>query len=401
MKRVFPFASAFCGRFLSAAGVLVLSMILSHQLSLTEAGLFFEAFIALMGLAIALQFGMPLMILRKIARLRDNLTETDAILARSLSTIYALSSIVAFAWIVFFFTTSGFTTPLSWVWINLLPVALMGPLSAFIKAKGRPGWGGFWEVGVLSLIGSAAILAVQADSAMETWIIFSVSCWVGMLLAMILAGMRHLKMFTRPIPDISLLLEGRFLWAMSVLAYISLWGGVIIANWLLDEASTAVLNALFRTLAPLQFLMLTVDFYMAPKFAAAHGAELRRLYTKARITCAIMAIPYVTVTLATPSLFLSLLYGDKYALFGTELRLIIIAFVVEILLGPAGILLNMHNRDRITLLCMGVKTLLYFSLGIWLGVAFGVTGIVLALALSIMAKAFLQYILMAQRYLYK
>ena len=287
--------------------------------------------------------------------------------------------------------TSGFHTPTAWVWLNILPTAAMGPLSSYLKAKGYPGRGGFWEVGILSLIACGVMLVAPPKDAMTAWIVFSSACWVGMTAAVVLAGTRHFRPFVRPVLDIPLLFEGRFLWLMSVLAYMSLWGGVVISNWLLAESYTAVLNALFRTLAPLQFLILTVDFYMAPKFASAQGLQLWKLYTKARTTCTFMALPYALLTLTFPSVFLSTVFGESFAQFDTEMRLIVVAIMVQIALGPTGILLNMHGLDRATLLCMVLRSTVYLALSILLGLEFGVFGIAAALAVSTILQALVQY----------
>lgn len=374
-------------------------MILSRQLSLSEAGLFFEAFIALMGLAISLQLGSPLIILRTVARLSHDPKETDAILAHTLSSISAICGIVALLWLGFFSVFEGFRTPMSWVWINILPATAMGPLSAYLKAKGLSGRGGFWEVGVLSLMASCFMLLSPPTSAMTAWLILSVASWIGMITAMLQIGVRHFRPLFRPGLNISLLVEGRFLWAMSVLAYASLWGGVLLSKWFLDQEATAILNGLFRTLAPLQFLILTVDYYVAPKFAATTGSKLRELYINARIICFVLALPYVAATMILPSEILVLLYGDQYASFGFELRIIIVAIFFQIILGPAGMLLNMKNDDLVVLKCMCFKFILYVLLGVYLVIRLEVTGIVIALSVSIILQALLQYSIAFRKHL--
>tara|TARA_R110002051_G_scaffold265548_1_gene325417 strand:+ start:6292 stop:7497 length:1206 start_codon:yes stop_codon:yes gene_type:complete len=399
VKNFLPLVRAFSGRFLSAAGVIALSIIVSRQLSLRDAGLFFEAFISLMGLAIAVQFGSPLVILRKVANLRAEPEETGAILTRTLSSISAICYIVALVWIGYFFVLRDFSTPLSWVWINILPAAAMGPLSSYLKAKGLPGRGGFWEVGVLSLVASGFVLLAMPSNAMAAWVVFSVACWIGMIAAMLQVGPRHFRSLFHPALDIRLITDGRFLWGMSILAYASLWGGVLISRWFLEEEATAVINGLFRTLAPLQFLILTVDYYTAPKFATTAGSKLRQLYTRARIMCFIMALPYVAATTILPSEVLVLLYGDKYASFGPELRIIILAMLFQITLGPAGMLLNMKNDDLVVLKCMAFKLLVYLLLGVLLVMQFKISGIIFALAASIVLQALVQYIVVFRKHL--
>lgn len=399
MKKIRPLACAFLGRFLSASGVIAISVILSHKLSLTEAGAFFGAFITLMGMAIALQFGSPLIILRSVARLRGDTANADTIFGRALSNLTAVCGVVAAGWIGTVALAGSFDTPMAWVWVNFLPVAVMGPVSAYVKAKGHPGWGGFWEVGVLSLIGVALVLIAQPADAMGAWLAFSIACWAGMVLGLLHAGARHLKSIVWPTPDLKLMLEGRHLWAVTVLSYTSLWGGVLIAEGLLDPEATAVLNALFRALAPLQFLILTIDFYMAPKFAAADKAALYGLYTRARIACALLAVPYAALTIVVPSEFLKLLYGEGYGAYGTDLRIIIGAILVQIALGPAGILLNMRGQDRIMLLFLAGKSVIYCSAAIFLGMGIGLTGISIAYSLSAILQVVAQYLFVRQSYL--
>ncbi len=398
MKEVLPLTRAFIGRFLSAAGVIALSIILARQLSLSEAGIFFGMFISLMGLSIAFQFGTPLILLRKVAGLHDSPTEADGVFSRTISNLAAVCVIVTILWVGFIALIGAGGKPQHLILLNILPTTLMGPISAYLKAKNCPGWGGFWEVGVLSLIAFMFVLVLRPTNAIEAWLVFSAACWIGMIIAVLHAGPRHLRALTRPSLDISLLLEGRFLWGMSVLSYVALWGGVAIAKWFLEADATAVLNALFRTLAPIQFLILTIDFYMAPKFAAASVATFRALYTKARVLCAVLVIPYALITLTMPSAFLTLMYGQPYGAFSTELRIVIIATIIQIAIGPSGILLNMNGQDRITLYCMGLKTVLYLTLSLLLVVDYGIMGIIVSLSIAIIVQAFLQYYIVARIY---
>ena len=65
--RFLPLFRAFVGRFVSAAGVFAISVVVSRQLSLEETGQFFAGFTAVIALSILMQVGQNMLLIRRVA----------------------------------------------------------------------------------------------------------------------------------------------------------------------------------------------------------------------------------------------------------------------------------------------------------------------------------------------
>jgi hypothetical protein len=148
LKLAIELASAFTGRFVSAGGVLAISIILSRQLALPDAGTFFEAFTVLMGLAILTRCGQELRLLRAVAQSgKGSLHEFMASLS-----LVTLASIVVGMPFVLWWAHSGSQAPLQLVWLPLIPTAMTNVVAAYIKGVGRTGLGALAEVGSISVV---------------------------------------------------------------------------------------------------------------------------------------------------------------------------------------------------------------------------------------------------------
>lgn len=394
-----PLVSAFFGRFISSAGVLALNITLTRKLDLIETGEFFGAFAVLMGVSILLQFGMPTVILRTTSKNNQSSEELEALLSRSLSTITLFSLLISAVWIITFGMRGSLHSPMALVFLAIIPVACMGAISSFLKAQKHPGWGGFWEAGILSLIGTGAVFLFSPNSAISAWFVFTASCWIGMFASFFQVGLKFIRDIIRPRLDLSLIIEGRYLCASTSVAYLSVWGGVIISTIILSHESTAALNAILRTLAPLQFLIMTIDFYVAPKFSSCTKDSTIGIFQRARFACVVLSAPYLAIVLLFPSQFLSFVYGDDYAIYATHLQIIMLGIFIQLLLGPTGILLNMMRKDRTMLALMILKASIYLIGCVVLASRFGLIGIPISLSASIMIQSIAKYIIARSHYL--
>lgn len=345
MRRWLPLIRAVFGRAVSAGGVLAVSVVLSRQLSLPEAGSFFTAFAAAMGVSIFLQAGQPLLLIRKVA-VRD---DGPDLFFQTLGNIALISGPLICLMIAWQILTRAGGDPVGWIWVPLLPIVIIGQCASYLKGQGRPGAGGLFEVGVISAVATIYFVIFPAQTAMSAWWIFCVIAWISAIIAIagVMHGMRRGMPNTLYNPK--LIYEARILWLNSVLSYVSQWGGVLIVAATLDADAVAILNAVFRLLAPIQFVVITLDYFLAPKLAARGTFDLRRLRMLGVLASLGLIAPYLLVLLVIPDIVLVTLFGDAFSGYGFALQILAFGALVQIVLGANGIALNMWGQDRIAL----------------------------------------------------
>lgn len=385
--RIYSLAAAFTGRFISAAGVFILSALLTQKLSLQQSGQFFTAFIALMGAAIVLQAGLNVLLIRKIASQKTSPEAQPSIFARFFYTVLASSAIGAVLALAFALTFNWMEVAFGWLWLPLVPTSLIGVIGSQFKALEKPGWGGFWETGVISTITCIAILFLQPETALEAWLIFSGISWISCALAITQLIFREPAALKYSPPSFELILEARALGFSALLSYLAQWGGVLLAAALLGTESTTILNALFRILAPIQFVILTLDYYLAPKFATAPPKTQTRLYRTGTLTAISLSAPYALALLATPDFSMRLLFGPALQEQFLNMALLLVGATIQTGLGPNGILLNMTGREQANLNALLLSTLVYTIGATVLAPHFGVTAFILMYTLSTLMKA--------------
>jgi len=381
-----PLLYAFLGRFISSAGVLGLSVLLSQQLSLEEAGKFFGAFAALMGIAIFLRSGQELLLIRKIAQDKDEPESQSSLFMHSLATVFCLSLVAVIILYAYYFTGEETPSPLSELWKPILPVTLINLAAAYMKGQGRSGMGGLYEVGLISMMAFLVFLVAPPTDAHSSWRIFTWVAWITFLISIGMAILRAQPSISAFRPQASLLFEARHLWAFAVLSYLSQWGGLLVVAALVGSESVAILNALFRLLAPIQFVIITLDFFLAPKFSIASGREINRLRNLGIVASLAIAFPYIGFLLVAPNFVLWNVFGADYAAYSTELRILVVSSFVTMAIGANGILLNMCNKEKAVIVGVLGRSLVSVFLTLVLINYISLTAAVLGFALALVMQ---------------
>jgi O-antigen/teichoic acid export membrane protein len=354
-KSLIELASTITGRAISASGVLVISVVLSRQLSLPEAGGFFFAFTLLMGLAIFARVGQELRLIRAVAW-RSKASEGRADLAASLEVVtvasLAVSAPFAVAWLIV-----PEPSPLTLIWLALLPTAMTNLTASYFKGRGDNSLGALSEVGSVSLVASAGYLVFPPQSATEAWMVLSAASWLvaGGWLAVAI-GRRRLTA-RRVGAWRALVRDSRHLWSVAVLSYVAQWGVLVIVMLAMTQDAVAILNALLRLLAPLQFVVLSLDLFLAPRFARKSPDEIIRARRRGITACLSLAAPYALVLLLWPDRVLATLYGQAYGGFGLELQILVAGILIQMVFGANGVLLNMLSEDRAMTASVLLRTL--------------------------------------------
>ncbi|MEM7176195.1 MAG: hypothetical protein AAF503_00700 [Pseudomonadota bacterium] len=387
-----PLTAALSGRVISAAGVLLFNILVTRQLSLSQAGQVLTAFVALMGMAILLQGGMTLLLIRKLAVAQGDRAAQTRVVARIVATVLVLACGVSALAGLIAWGLGWSDQPIGYLWLALLPTTLIGLAAAVFKARGHPGWGGFWEVGMISVLASGALLITPQTDALTVWWIFCMAAWLACLLAF--GHMLCARIVPAPgpgllRPSLAPMIEARHLGLIAGLSYLAQWGGVLLSSVLLGEDSVTLLNALFRLLAPLQFVILTLDAWLAPEFAVLEPYQARHLRRVGICLGLGLAGPYAAVLLLFPDAVMTALFGAEFAGQGLAIALLMAGTLTQIALGANGILLTMRGDEarNFHILCLRVTLFLIGSA--CLVPLLGYPGFVLMFAVSILLQSLL------------
>ena len=181
----------------------------------------------------------------------------------------------------------------------------------------------------------------------------------------------------------------KHLWLTGVLITITTWCSQLVAGVWVSAEEFAYLSVTQRTANLVSFILVAVNYVVAPEFASLYKQnqteELRKL--------ALQAVKLM-VALALPVLIALCLFSEKIlALFGNEYRdaaplLIIMSLgqFINVVTGPVGFLLNMsgHEKDmRNVVMCSATfAVLVSFTLTFY----FGLIGAAVATAASVSAQ---------------
>lgn len=354
------------GRIVSASGVLLLSIVATRQLDATQSGKFFTAFTALMGLGIFLRMGLDVIILREVSRAeKDEGIESlyGALNLVFVACAFCMVGILAWGSFYLYDPTSIFVAA------ALFPISGSNIVAAFLKAKNQYFFGSACEVGSISLITAAVVPLISPDNSDELLHILLITSWIFFVFMILVCLSRFGPPTKWASVQLSRLLKGRNIWAVSVFSYISQWASLIFVSILMPVENVTTVNMLFRLLAPLQFVVLAIDYWLAPKYSRATNGGISILRRRGIIIAYTLCVPYAFLALFFPSEMISFLFGAHSAQAAFLLQFLVAATLVQIGFGANGILLNMVYEDRLVFLSVllrGALTfiilfLLYFS----------------------------------------
>jgi O-antigen/teichoic acid export membrane protein len=162
---------------------------------------------------------------------------------------------------------------------------------------------------------------------------------------------------------------------------------LLILGALKGPEAVGIYSVAVRTAELIPFVLLAVSPAIAPHLARLHAAGdaegLQQLVTVTTRAILALAVPVALFMVVGGNWFLGLLYGPALAQGHAALTILCIGQVVNVGMGPVGMLLTMTGYERDALRCIGASGALNFVLSIVLIPDWGANGAALAASASL------------------
>lgn len=161
---------------------------------------------------------------------------------------------------------------------------------------------------------------------------------------------------------------------------------IIMLGTMTDAATVGAYAIAIRAAELLLFVPIALNVSMASALSHLHAADdgprLRQAVSSAVRLQSACAIPILVALLLFGRQIIELAFGPEYGAAAGPLRVLLIGHMVNVLTGPADLLLNMTGRERATALGMAVAAAVNVSLNLLLIPHLGMIGAALATTAS-------------------
>jgi len=168
---------------------------------------------------------------------------------------------------------------------------------------------------------------------------------------------------------------------------------LLILGALKGPENVGVYSVAVRTADLIPFVLQAILPALAPQIARLHAAGdlhgLQRLVTLATRTLLALAVPVAVVLIVRGDWLLGLLYGPGLVQGHLALAILCVGQIINVGMGPVGMLLTMTGHERDALFCIGVSGVLNFGLSIVLIPGWGASGAAAAACVSLVVWNFL------------
>ncbi|MEM9364729.1 MAG: oligosaccharide flippase family protein [Planctomycetota bacterium] len=245
----------------------------------------------------------------------------------------------------------------------------------------------FSHIGV-PLVAGVAIAAVRAGSSQEAILWHLAATAVIALIAVcswfVCFGAKRKEVVEMPLSQA--LRDSGNLWLIQSLILVVNWSPIVIAGWLVASGGVAELNIAQRAANLINFVLVVVNFAVAPRLRHAWAnndrPRLREEVRRCSFVFLGLGFPiYLGVCFAAEWIMGS--FGDQYRSAALLLRVYATAQLVNVVTGSVNQILTMTDHERsLRNICFGSSSLA-IGLSLILGGTFGVLGIAVACSLAI------------------
>ena len=406
-------AGVFGVRGLSTAGSIIFTFVVSRQLPLDGAGMVFLMTTYATGLALLCRYGMDVLLVKQLSATDKLQADKLAFLASTLTAFLVTTIATISAWFSAVYLLDLPHIPTITTAVLAVCMAMMFLCSSIMKAINHPIIGNALEGTVIYLLVSIAVIVLNADSAQY---VLSVACVVAVittLFSLIIVlwnrqlGLANFLKFNylnkTTLFDISIvssrMKQSTPYGLIAITSYVSQWGVVLITGILFNLEMVASISVLLRFLAPLHFIQLTIDSFLAPKFAGMRNpADIRALRRKGVVLALILGLPWVLLVILYSGELISFLAGSDYLPIQKSTVVLVIGYYIVMCLGCNGLIMIMRDMQIAALRLSVTRALIFCVSSVLFMYLFGITGVAMSYLLAIFVQVSLARYLVNRRF---
>jgi O-antigen/teichoic acid export membrane protein len=400
----------FAARAITAAGALVLAVVVGRLAGGDAFGVFSFFNTLLIGAAIVARWGTDRALIRfGGSSSRDAPHDAGIFLRLAVLRTFRWSFFLSLGIMCLVFLSSDvanspFASKSAAIWtaVALIPFSLSMVLSGFLKGVLKPIAGTFQENGLVSMCAAVMIIIVQivegkiglpdvfACYAVSAWGVLVIGAWQALRWKAGNAGEKYTNKSALTADQLDDFKTSSAHYAhMTLVVFLQSFVVVMLLGFLMTPVDLGAYKAGEKLTIAIVFIMVVINSVFAPRLSRAYssnnGSELKRLFgaSIALGACAAL-VPYI-IMIVYPSFVMGAI-AKEYSEYGVLLVILATAQFINVLFGPVATLLNMCGQERfvksvlvlVSLLCLAI-----YPLGVFWG---GALGVAIAYGLSVVLQ---------------
>ncbi|MGI3060998.1 oligosaccharide flippase family protein [Vibrio alginolyticus] len=151
------------------------------------------------------------------------------------------------------------------------------------------------------------------------------------------------------VPNKKMLSSAKQVWVGSIFTNVLQWGSLVIAGFFISTAEIGLLAAAQRTSLLIGFVLITINFVVAPMFASLYKErQMLKLQNLSRLACranvGLAILPVIICTLFPE--FVMQFFGEEFLAAAPLLVVLSLGQLVNVATGSVGFLLLMSGHER-------------------------------------------------------
>ncbi|EPI4777354.1 oligosaccharide flippase family protein [Vibrio sp. 665] len=151
------------------------------------------------------------------------------------------------------------------------------------------------------------------------------------------------------VPNKKMAASAKQVWVGSIFTNVLQWGSLVIAGFFISTAEIGLLAAAQRTSLLIGFVLITINFVVAPMFASLYKErQMRKLQNLSRLACranvGLAIVPVIICTLFPE--FVMQFFGEEFLAAAPLLVVLSLGQLVNVATGSVGFLLLMSGHER-------------------------------------------------------
>jgi len=378
------------------------SVVLARLLGVREFGLYSLAMSVLGLLVVPATLGFPQLLVREIAAYR---VKEEWGLIRGLLHFAQCTSLLASLGIALLggLVLSGLSGCLSREAVHVLALAFVAlPFWALLQLHGASLRGfeqvlaGEWvttvmrPLGFLVLVGAAWVLLGGVKDASLALGFHIVAAGIALAFAFyFLRNQLHRSVLPNAVSQNTAIWtrSALFLAFLALLNLIPQHAGILMLGWIRGTEEVGLYKVAYQTALLIPFGLMAVNTAIAPTLAQLYTlgdkAKLRKVMLTASAVATAFALPLVLLFTGGGKWFLLVVFGEPFVLGAISLTILVIGQLINVLTGPAELMLIMSGNERLAVLANSLGSGISMFLNAMLIPLWGIEGAALATTVTL------------------